>query len=851
MIRLKCKKFERRTHMIYFAPFTEINGLMKRIYLLHLLALLTFSVSAQTASEIKHNMEKLATGKRILYVAAHPDDENTRLISWLTHAKNAEVAYLSLTRGSGGQNLIGNELGDPLGLIRTQELLAARRKDGARQYFTRARDFGYSKNAAETLEKWNESEILKDVVWVIRHFKPDVIITRFSPVENAQRPTHGHHTASAMLAVKGFAAAADGTMFPEQVKTLGTWQATGILWNTSTWFYGSREKLEETLKAENRAFTRINVEDYVPLIGLSCPEIAALSRSMHKSQGFGSSPAFGEQFEYLEWLDGDKNIEQFPDNIAGSYQLNSNTKKLQSEWQKIIKNFNDAEPWKSVPDLLLLKTHIEQLPPNNFRTDLELLDKIILACMGVSIRMNAAKAYAARNDSAAVTVLVRNPSDMAIEKIDLEIPGYSTKTMGKVAPHSFSQQSHAWLVADNAALSEPYWLQMEHGETEYNLPDGLETGETVVMPGVNSVFCTFTIGSNKVKYTEPIVYRYNDPVIGEVEKPMGILPRASLRFNHPVYTASPGRQIVLSVTPYTEIKTGFVELEVPAGWQVNPPFYKVENLKKDQVYTYTYQLTATTGAATGDARAMLKESLLISTATVNTINYPHIPYGYYMEHATAKLIGESIICKSKRIAYISGAGDETADALDQLCTEVYRVPANALLSTDYQPFQAVVLGVRAYNTIENINPLLEKLYAYAAQGGLVIVQYNTTANLKTTGNGPLPFTLGRGRVTKEDAAVGFTDANMPVLNQPNKLIPSDFNGWVQERGLYFAQTWDPAYQTPLVMNDPGESPEKGSLLILPYKKGYFVYTGLSFFRQLPAGVPGAYRLFANLLSLGR
>lgn len=820
-------------------------------YILVLLFAFPALLRAQTSSEILHEMERLQSGFRVLYVAAHPDDENTRLISWFTHARKADVAYLSLTRGSGGQNLIGAEIGDALGIIRTNELLEARRIDGARQFFTRARDFGYSKTASETLEKWDEKLILEDMVWVIRTYRPDVIITRFSPVENPERPTHGHHTASAQLALKAFELANDPNAYPEQLKKLKCWKTSAIAWNTSTWFYGSREKLEETLKKENRAYTRIDVSDYIPLLGKTCPEIAAASRSMHKSQGFGSSPSFGEQFEYLEYLKTPESDDPL-DESHNLYSRSSEYAKIQGELEKIAGTFNTFQPQSCVLSLLPIYEKFKKLSVTEPRFEPERVLELIRACMGVKIQAGSQVRYVARGDSLKIKIEIRNPSKYAIQNMQLTLPTGQILNIGKTEAKGFFQAEYGMLIPANTALTEPWWLQMEHSEALYTHLNGMKNGEVITDEAAGRIKLTATIENVPVEFVETIQYRYTDPVKGEVKKPLGVLPRASLSTEFPVYLAKKEAiPVKLTLLAHTDIPSGYAEISLPKGWQSEPKFHSVENLKKGNTYVFTFAVKATEGAVDGLLKAMLKEELLITTSQTYEISYDHIPAYYRFEECQARLIAQPVICKSKKVAYIEGAGDHVADALEQMGCTVDRIAGSALSAQQFGGYDAVVLGVRSYNTIEKIEPLLTQLYNYAAAGGIVIVQYNTTANLKTKMSGPLNFTLGRGRTTKEDSPVLFNDIDHPVLTQPNILLQKDFDGWVQERGLYYASSWDPAYQAPLSFTDPGEKPEKGSLLILPHQKGYFVYTGISFFRQLPAGVPGAYRLMANMLSLGK
>jgi hypothetical protein len=625
-----------------------------------------------------------------------------------------------------------------------------------------------------------------------------------------------------------------------------------LLWNTSSWFYGSKEKLEETLKKENRPFVKVAVEDYIPLLGQSCPEIAAASRTMHKSQGFGSSPAFGEQFEYLEFLDGTAIGENIFGNIKSRYEASTLSKKLKSDIDKIISQYNGNAPWQSVPKLMAVKAQFEQLEKEDSRFNSADVSEIIQQCLGLKILANSSARFVARGDTAAITVLLRNPSEIDIQNISVQLPDGSKHNMGDLKAKSFLQKEIKLAIADNAALTEPYWLQMEHTETNYAFLNGLTTGETVVLPKINDINISGQINNQPIQFVETIYYRATDPVKGEVEKPLGVLPRVSLSFNNKVYLNRQGKnEITLLMHTYTAINKGFVELELPAGWQSEPKFIAVSDLKKDQNYSYTFKIIAGPEASNGKAKAMLKEALLITTATVNEINFDHIPAGYWFELAQANLIASPIACKAQKVAYIEGAGDEVAKAIEQLTGNVTLIAKDAILKTDFSGFDAIVLGIRTYNTLDNIDDVLAKLFAYTQNGGTVIVQYNTTANLHTKQNGPLPFKIGRERVTIEEAPVKFNLPNHPVLNSPNKINASHFEGWIQERGLYFASEWDNKYETPLSMNDPSEKEALGSLLILKEGKGVFVYTGLSFFRELPAGVAGAYVLFANILSLGK
>lgn len=823
-----------------YSPFLYL-GIFLNIWVL--------SVQAQNSAEILQGIERLHSGNRILYIAAHPDDENTRLISWLSQAYKADVAYLSITRGSGGQNLIGPEIGDALGVIRTEELLAARRIDGGRQFFTRARDFGYSKSAAETLEKWGEERVLEDIVYVIRSYKPDMIITRFSPVENPQKPTHGHHTASAMLAMKAFDMANDPKAFPDQLKTLTCWKTSTLAWNTSTWFYGSPEKLEEALKSENRSFVKIDVSTFIPLMGESCTEIAAKSRSMHKSQGFGSSPATGEQYEYLEWLKG-LPLKEGLEQIVPYPNQNSQYKAIRDDLEIISGKWNPFRPYDMGSGMALV--YRDMVNKGDPALQAERIEKLIYAAHGIQIQVVSSTPYVSRGDSLRLRVEVRNPSPYPLSKFTIVLPGGYTHHIGEVAGKSHHKSNASVYIPENAAISEPYWLQMEHGESHYEHPSVLQEGEVVVMSPTGMADIRFELHKQAFQYEQNIEYTYTDPVEGEVRKPIGILPRASLAFDAPVYLSkTEGTVVNLMLTAHTNISKGFAEIILPKGWKADKTFYPVANLVKGQTYNFNFRILGTPESANGEIKAMLKEELLITTSTTHEINYAHIPAKFWFETCKSILLSKPVSVRAQKVAYIEGAGDAVAEAIKQMGCSVDVIHPNMAVQTDYTMYDAVVLGVRSYNTLDDIEKLLPALFDFVKGGGTVIVQYNTTGNLKTKLSGPAPFTIGRGRVTREDSPFEITLKDHASMSIPNPMIPEDFEGWVQERGLYFASVWDKAYEAPLSFTDPGEKPESGSLLIMSHGKGHFVYTGLSFFRQMPAGVHGSYKLMANLLSLSK
>lgn len=776
------------------------------------------------SAEIAQGIASLSVKGSVLYMAAHPDDENTRLLAYLAKEAKVRTAYLSLTRGDGGQNLIGNEQAELLGQIRTQELLAARKVDGAEQFFSRANDFGFSKTSAETFKIWDKQQILADAVWVIRKFKPDVIITRF-PEDT--RAGHGHHAASAIIAREAFVAAADPKQFPEQLKNgVTVWKAKRILWNTYN-FGGNNTTAPDQLK--------MDVGTYNPLLGKNYGEIAAISRTNHKSQGFGSALQRGEAFEYFSHTAGEPAKVSLFDGINISVE----NKQILALLKQIQEQYKINQPSASLPNLLKLK----KLAASEQAFNHQLLDDMIIACAGLWAEAIVPEANYAVGDSVPVTVNAIYRTSAPI-RISGQLNGRNIDLQNnQLASIKYNVK------AEKSDITQPYYLKKEHPIGYYMIDSQEEIGYPENPNGLMAKV-QFTIDGEKIEVSLPIFFKSTDPIKGELYQPLVIAPKVTATLSDQAYlfVNHQPKAIEVSLKSFTKNVIGDVIPVLPDGWKSSPERISFSLLQKGDAQLAVFNITPAANSTSAVLNLQVKIAGETESKGFKTIRYDHIPNINLFPNATAKLEVADLKISGKRIAYIDGAGDLVGNALQQVGYEVVRLNVSQVLLNDLSSFDAIVTGIRFFNINENARNVAAKLMDYVKNGGVVLEQYNVNNGLKATNFGPYPFRLVNKRVTEEDAKVTFTKLNHAALNHPNKITTKDFDGWVQERGLYFAEDIDPKYETVLRMNDTGEMASDGSLLIANYGKGKFVYTSLSFFRQLPAGVPGAYRLFANLLS---
>ena len=780
------------------------------------------------AGEIKQAIKKLNTLGTVLYFAAHPDDENTRLIAWLAKERQYRTGYLSLTRGDGGQNLIGTEQAEELGLIRTQELLAARGVDGGEQFFSRALDFGFSKTWDETFRFWGRENILADAVWTIRKFRPDVIITRFPPDERAG---HGHHQASALLAIEAFKAAADPSRFPEQLTQVSTWQAKRLLWNTSSFFQGSPPSSANLL---------INIGDYNPFLGESYGEIAAESRSKHKSQGFGSARQRGNSIERFEVLAGDPPKEDLLEGIETDWTRVDGGEHIPSLVTALYDEFDEAHPENSIHGLLALLTAVEKVKDPYWKEQkTNEIKELIISCGGIWFESYAPVAKYALGEQIPIntTYIVRRPG--------VEVSVGSSKL-------TFNEPYEESSTITPTGITQPYWLQSPHGLGNYVINRQEDVGYPTNVDAPKTSI-TLRINGKELTFERPIVYKYTHPVRGEVYEPLVVAPRITANLGQKafVFNGNEPKTVEVVFTAHTQKAIDAVAfMQLPTGWRAAPEQLPLHFSEKSDEITAKFTVYPATNASLSDSlNITLKYGDSSETAhAIRSIAHDHIPRITWFPPATARLSKVETEVSSKRIGYLAGAGDLIPQALREIGLQVDLLSENDILSDNLSQYDAIVTGIRLYNVNERMRYIQPHLLSYVENGGTLVEQYNVSGAPLVSDLGPYPFTLSRSRVTDETAPITIVSPDSRVLNYPNKITAADFDGWIQERGLYFADKADKRYDQPLRMGDPGEAPNKGSLLVARYGKGNFVYTSLAFFRQLPAGVPGAYRLFVNLLA---
>jgi LmbE family N-acetylglucosaminyl deacetylase len=821
---------------------------MKHLKLLAAILLLSSAVRAQTAppsdpGTILQELKKLDVLGSVLYVAAHPDDENTRLLAYLALEKHYRTGYLALTRGDGGQNLIGNEQSELLGLIRTQELLAARRVDGAEQFFSRANDFGFSKGPEETLKIWDHEKVLGDAVWVIRKFRPDIIICRFTTTGEGG---HGHHTSSAIIAQEAYAAAADPKRFPEQLKHVQVWQAKRLLVNGAN--FGG---------ANTEGPFRMSTGAYNAALGKGYGEVSADSRSNHKTQGFGSAKQRGEATETFRTILGDAPKTDLMDGINTTWARVKGGEGISPEIAAIKKNLDIDHPEKSVPALVALLTKVEAVSDPYWKEQKSKgLKDLIAACAGLWFEAYAQQATYAVGDSIRINAqaISRSSSDIKLNSLQVgrsgNVTNASKTTVDKALPLNQSQTTAISTFA--GSVTQPYWLESPHPVGIYTVNDETKVGNPE-NPDYERVIYEFSIGSKAMTYERQLMYKYVDPAKGEIYQPLTIAPPVSANIINADYVFNTQQPQTIQIKMQAFTKTsGSISLKPIAGWKISPEKIDFTDKAKGEEWVASFTVTpADSKPKSSTLQAVVKVGGKDWSLGIQRILYDHVPAITLFPAAETRLINLDLKTAGKKIGYIAGAGDLVAEALMQVGYEVHQLTESDIMNADLSVYDAIVTGVRAYNVNKRLAVMQPRLMDYVNNGGNLVVQYNNPNGLATNNLGPFPFRPVNQRVTDENAAITFLDPTNPVLNYPNKITQADFEGWIQERGLYFVSNIDPRYKTILQMNDPGEQPNPGALIVGDYGKGRFVYTSLVFFRELPAGVPGAYRLFVNLLSKPR
>ncbi|MCL7763135.1 PIG-L family deacetylase [Polaribacter sp. Z014] len=823
-------------------------------FLLSTLAFLLISVSvfAQkpqklTSNQIFEKIQKLNFLGTALYIAAHPDDENTRLIAYLANNVKARTGYLSLTRGDGGQNLIGPEIRELLGVIRTQELLAARRVDGGEQLFTRANDFGYSKDPDETLKIWNKEEVLSDVVWAIRTFKPDVIINRFD--HRTPGTTHGHHTSSAMLSVEAFDMVGDSTKYTGQLKYTKTWQPKRLFFNTSSWFYKTQEDFDAATKGK---LTSFDVGVYYPLKGVSNNELASIASSQHLCQGFGRLTTRGSENEYVEFLKGEapKDKNDIFSGINTTWNRLENGGEIGDILYDVENNFDFVNPSKHLPQLMNAYSLIEKLEDTHWRAIKEKqIKEIIEACVGLYLEASAVSSFGTPNSKIDVNFEVVNRSSypMILTSITTTLDentiykGFELEQNKKL---NFKEN----ILLKTDEFTDPYWLRKEPSLGMYKV-DNQELIGKPETPRVVKVAFNLVVNYLPITITKNVVMRYAERDKGEVYEPFEILPKVTTKLKDKVliFSDSISKKIDVEVRAGANYVNGKVSLKVPENWSVTPKDISFDIAQKKDKQTVSFMVTPPKEQSEGKLQVVALLEGKTYTKELVEINYSHIPKQSVLLNSEAKVVRLNIKTTNNKIGYIKGAGDVVPESLRQIGYTVENINPLEINDKNLLKYDAIVVGIRAYNVVDELKFKQKYLLAYVKQGGNMIVQYNTDRNVDVAA--PYPLKLSRDRVTDEAAAVLILAEDNPLMNFPNKITNEDFNGWVQERGLYFPNIWDEAYVPVLSMHDKGENMKLGSLLIAKYGKGNYIYTGLSFFRELPAGVSGAYKLFANMLSV--
>ena len=807
------------------------------------------------AAKAKLALDRLNVVGSVLMIAAHPDDENTALLAYFARGRKVRTGYLSLTRGEGGQNLIGPEQGDALGVIRTQELLAARRIDGAEQFFTRAIDFGFTKTADETFQKWGHDKILSDVVWVVRRFQPDVIVLRFT---GTPRDGHGQHQVSALLGKEAFSAAADPNKFPEQLKWVKPWQAKRIMWNT---FAFTRQQEEESAKIPNQV--AVDLGAYDPVLGHSYAEIAGMSRSMHRSQGMGAPERRGSAKNYLALIAGDPAAHDVFDGIDITWNRIPGGGPVGEVLAEAARSFDIEHPEKSVPLLIEAKKRMANLHQPLVDLKRRDLNEAIALCSGLWLDATADKYAVVPGGSLKVsaTALNREPTSVEVDSVEVEGAAKAASDAKKGSPLAFNEPHVSTLnitIPTDERYSQPYWLrEPKQGET-YTVPNQLDVGLPENPPLLDAHF-HLHVDSAEVDLSRPVVYRYIERSQGELTRPLIVEPEVALQLSSGarVFPNTSARSVDLQVQANVADAAGTVHIELPAEWNVEPRSREFKLAGAGQESPLTFQISPPSGASRGPLQASAKIDGRTIAVGMEVIHYPHIPIQVLFPKSQTELVRADVRLLAKNIGYVMGAGDEVPEALRQLGANVVLLTPEDLARGDLESFDAIVTGVRAYNTRPDLRANQSRLLDYVKNGGTMVVQYNVLEGGFVGGDpsavanmGPYPLKIGRDRVTVEQAPMEAL-VDSPLLHKPNEITTADYDGWVQERGLYFASEWDPHYQPLWEMHDPGEKPLKGATLSTSYGKGEYIFTALSWFRELPAGVPGAYRIFANFLSAGK
>jgi LmbE family N-acetylglucosaminyl deacetylase len=822
--------------------------MVRKLLAISLLAGLAGSASAQqvrpaSSAQLYHELSQLNRLVHVLYVAAHPDDENTRFLAWMANDQHVPVAYLSLTRGDGGQNILGSEQGAALGLIRTHELMEARRLDGAGQYFTRAVDFGFSKNYEETFKHWNQYLLTHDVVWVMRVFRPDVVICRFPPNKDAG---HGQHAASAILAAKAFELAGNKLQYTEELTYVQPWQPKRILFNA--YRFGDNNTTSETQ-------FKLPVGQYNPMLGMGYGELAGQSRSIHKSQGAGTPSVAGVQTEYFKLVAGDSISQSLFDGIDITWNR-VGRKDIGAAIDKILAAFDYRRPDASLPALLELRKQILTVKDDFWRKEkLHDLDALILHCSGIMAEVVTKQPQAVAGAGLPFTLnIIARSGNTPVQVTGIDWLSQDSTLDLTLNNDQLYALTHTVTLPQTAPVTEPYWLSHPADGAHYAIPNDSLLGLPETPDNLNATV-RLRIGGTNFAMPVPLSYKKLDPIKGDVTEALRIVPEVSVELAAGLLITQPDGSVHTSVRlhAFKDITSGTLTL-----YGNNKKITTIGGIavRANADTLIPVNITGQQSNAVSKDDYVLDATLDAGGKTYNRtqrlIQYSHLPTLQYFTSPMAQVLRSNWKVTAKRIGYIEGAGDyiPTLLRLAGLQVDVLK-DADLTDAAKLKQYDAIVSGVRAVNVDKRMSYWLPVLMQYVDNGGTLLMQYNTLQDLATTNMGPYPFTLSNLRVTEEDAAVTFLQPTHRLLTYPNKITGEDFKGWVQERGLNFPSKWDEHYQTIFRMNDTGEDPLNGSVLYTPYGKGHYIYTSLSLFRELPAANKGAIRLLMNMLSVGK
>ncbi len=818
-------------------------------------------------AQIKLALADLRETRSVLMIAAHPDDERTSLLAYLARGRNLRTGYLSLTRGEGGQNLIGPEQGPLLGVIRTQELLEARKIDGAEQFFTRAIDFGFCKTPEEAIQKWGHDAVLSDIVWVIRRFQPDAIVLVWS---GTPADGHGHHQASAILGKEAFLAAADKTKFPEQLKYADPWQ-TRRMFQLARRTAGpvkpmAANSASGSASGKEEKVLNIDTGEFNPVLGYSYSEIAGMSRSMHRSQGMGAAEQRGSSITSLVQAAGGPVKQDITEGIEQGWRRLPGGSTVEDLLTQAEQTFDPDHPEKTVPLLVKARPLMAAVKRDWVSRKLQELDEAIGLCAGLWVGASADSGLAVPGSTVQIktTTLDRSRVPVILKAVKTSGASDAPETDLLSAQLAYNRpdiKTLTWKIPASQPMSQPYWLREPPSGYLYTVPDQRQIGLADSPPVLEASF-RLQVGSGDIVLSRPVLYRYVSNLRGELTRPFTVTPPVSLQISEKalIFPSTEAKTIAIEVKANTKASAGTVTLGVPAGWRVEPASQQFSLAQTGQETTLRYTVTPPATEIRGEIQAQAKLANGVSvTSSMEVIDYTHIPRQTVFQPASSSIVRADIKTLAHNIGYIAGAGDEVPQALRQMGCDVTLLDSDFLARGDLKSFDAIVAGVRAYNVRPDLRANQHRLLDYVSQGGTYIVQYNTLGFGDSAAEeaaaaqqmGPYPFKISHDRVTDEHAPVHFPNPQSPLLQSPNQITEKDFEGWIQERGLYFASQWDPRYESLFESHDDSEPPRPGGMLFTRYGKGAYFYTGYSWFRELPAGVPGAFRIFANLLSAGK